>query len=172
MDGFVAIGEVVKAIGLKGEVKLYPLLDFWEPLLGSDFLVWQDGSPVRIRNHRLAGQIPALRLNGCDSRNQAEDLVGRQLGFLRASYLDPGFPRPAGGLPFRFLGRDVVTTTGQHVGQVDEVRLAGGSFLLVIPAGKAEILIPAVEPILRPDDGLEGPLVIDPPEGLLDVHRG
>ena len=32
-----------------------------------------------------------------------------------------------------------------------------------------ETLIPALPPILRPDDGLDGVLVIDPPEGLLDV---
>jgi hypothetical protein len=30
-------------------------------------------------------------------------------------------------------------------------------------------MIPAVEPILRSDDGLEGPLVVDLPEGLLDA---
>lgn len=172
MDDFVVIGEVVKPIGLKGEVKVYPLLDFYGPLLDSEFLVWQDGSPVRIRGHRLSGQMPVLRLTTSGTRTQAEGLVGRQLGFLRTRYLEPGFPRPSGGLPFRYLGRDVVTTAGQRVGQVDEVRLAGGRFLLVIASGQAEILIPAVEPILQPDEGLEGPLVIDPPEGLLDVHRG
>ena len=172
MDDFVPIGEVVKALGLKGEVKLYPLLDYFEPLLDSGFLVWQEGDPVRVRSHRRAGQMPALRMQACDTRDQAEALVGRLLGFRRASYLEPAFPRPAGGLPFRYLGREVVTGTGRLVGTVDEVRLAGGQFLLVIPADGAEILIPAVEPILRPTEGLAGPLVIDPPEGLLDVHRG
>ena len=38
--------------------------------------------------------------------------------------------------------------------------------------GTGEILIPAVAPILRPADGLDGDLVIDPPEGLLDAQRG
>jgi hypothetical protein len=51
------------------------------------------------------------------------------------------------------------------------VRLAGHQFLLVIPVGDGEILVPAVEPILQPDHRLDGALVIDPPEGLLDVHR-
>ena len=61
---------------------------------------------------------------------------------------------------------------GDVVGTVDEVRRIGPQFLLVIPDGAREILIPAVAAILRPDDGLTGPLVIDPPEGLLDVQRG
>jgi hypothetical protein len=51
------------------------------------------------------------------------------------------------------------------------VRLAGGQLLLVVPDDAGEILIPAVAPILRPDDGLEGDLVVDLPEGLLDVNR-
>jgi hypothetical protein len=43
-------------------------------------------------------------------------------------------------------------------------------YLLVVPVEGGEILVPSVEPILRFDDALEGPLVIDPPEGLLDVQ--
>jgi len=172
MDAFVAIGEIVKAIGLKGEVKLYPLLDFHEPLLGTDFLVWADGTPARLRGHRPAGSgCVALRIEGSDDRDGAETLVGRELGFLRASYRDPAFPRPPGGLGFRYLERRVVTASGDVVGTVDEVRRAGGQLLLVVPDGAGEILIPAVAPILRPDDGLDGDLVVDPPEGLLDVHR-
>ena len=44
MERFVGIGEVVKAVGLRGEVKLYPLLDFHAPLLGSAYLTWEDGA--------------------------------------------------------------------------------------------------------------------------------
>ena len=171
MDDFVAIGEIVKAVGLRGEVKLFPLLDFHEPLLDSGFLVWDDGTPVRLRGHRPSGGCLVIRLAGSDDRSGAERLVGRELGFARERYLDPDFPRPEGGLAFRYLERRVVTTAGHEVGQVAEVRRLGGQLLLVVSCGDGEILIPAVAPILRASDGLEGDLVIDPPEGLLDVHR-
>jgi len=175
MSGFIVIGEVVKAIGLKGEVKLYPLLDYHEPLLDSPYLVWGDGVPVEVEWHRQAGSCEAVKVRSVDGRNAAESCVGRELGFMRRSYLEPEFPRPTGGLPFRYLGREVATVDGHKVGTVNEVRFTGGGFLLVIPdpreVGK-EILIPAVEPILRSDEGLEGVLVIDPPEGLLDVQTG
>lgn len=166
------IGEVVKAVGLRGEVKLYPLLDFHEPLLESGFLVWEDGGAAPVECFRPAGQCVAVKVDGVADRTGAEALVGRTLGFRREDYLDPAFPRPACGLPFRYLGRPVRTPDGREVGVVDEVRFAGGSFLLVIPDGTREILIPAVAPILRADDGLDGPLEIDPPEGLLDVQSG
>lgn len=175
MDPFIVIGEVVKALGLKGEVKLYPLLNFHEAVLEGPYLVWDDGTAVEVQWHRPAGSCEAVKVSGTGDRNAAEALVGRRLGFRRESYLEPDFPRPAGGLPFRYLGREVVTVAGQTVGKVEEVRFTGAGYLLVIPdPGErgAEILIPAVVPILQPDDGLEGPLVIDPPEGLLDVQKG
>lgn len=172
MDAFVPIGEIVKAVGLRGEVKLYPLLDFHEPVLMSRFLVWQDGTEAAVLRHRpTSGGCYALVVDGCDDRDTAEELVGCELGFARTDYLDPEFPRPAEGLAFRYLDRRVVTTAGVEVGTVDEVRRAGGQLLLVVPDDVGEILIPAVAPILRPDAGLEGDLVVDPPEGLLDVHR-
>jgi 16S rRNA processing protein RimM len=172
MDRFVCIGEVVKAIGLKGELKLYPLLDYYPPVLESPYLVWRDGSPVMVRKHRPAGSCVAVTVEGIGDRNAAEAAVGRELGFRRDSYACPDFPRPEEGLPFRYLDRPVETVDGQKLGTVAEVRLAGARYLLVIPSDKGEILIPSVEPILRFDDELEGVLVVDPPEGLLDVQSG
>jgi len=119
----------------------------------------------------VGGGCWALGVAGVTDRDGAEALVGRELGFRRADYLRDDFPRPDGGLPFRYLGRRVVTADGRTVGEVDEVRLAGAGHMLVIVDEDGEILIPAVAPILRDDPGLEGDLVIDPPEGLLDVHR-
>lgn len=172
MDDFVAIADVVKAVGLKGEIKLYPLLDFHEPLLDSSYLVWGDGTPATLQGHRQAGACVAAAPQDSRDRSQAEALVGRQVGFRRDDYLREDFPRPPQGMAFRFLDRPVVTVDGDPVGPVTEVRRAGGNLLLVVAAAGSEVLIPAVEPILRPDAGLTGDLVIDPPEGLLDVNAG
>ena len=172
---FVIIGEIVKAIGLKGEIKLYPLLDFHRQLLQSRYLVWQDGTRAEIARHRQAGSCEALKLREVNDRNAAEAMVGRELGFMSHSYLAADFPKPDEGLPFRWLGREVQTTDGQSIGIVDEVRVAGAGYMLVLPdpeqAGKS-LMIPAVAPILKPEDGLTGVLIIDPPEGLFDVQRG
>jgi len=169
MDELVLIADVVKAVGLKGEVKLYPLLDFHAPLLTSEFLVWQDGTTAVLEKARPAGNCVAVKPLGCDDRNEAEALVGRQLGFQRAAYENEAFPRPEGGLPFRYLGRSVHDADGQTLGTVQEVRRYTGQILLVIEYDGREVMIPAVVPILQPDEGLSGPLVVDLPEGLLDA---
>lgn len=169
MDEFVPIADVVKAVGLKGEVKLYPLLNFHAPLLASDVLVWNDGSSAPLERSRPSGGCVAVKPLGCDDRNAAEAMVGRQIGFPRDAYADAAFPRPAEGLPFRFLGRDVQLADGGSLGTVQEVRRYAAQVLLVIEHEGREVMIPAVDPILLDDGGLEGPLVVDPPEGLFDA---
>lgn len=172
MNRFVCIGEVVKAIGLRGEVKLYPMLDYFEPLLKSRFMVWADGSAASVERHRPAGSCIGLKVDGVHDRNGSEALVGREIGFMSQSYLEEDFPRPESGLPFRYLGRQVQTVEGGNLGEVQEVRVGGAEYLLVIPGEAGEILIPTVEPILRFDDELEGDLVVNLPEGLIDVQTG
>ncbi len=168
-EGFVPIAEVVKAVGLRGEVKLYPLVDFHGELLGSRYLHWRDGAAADFERGRASGDCVVAKFAGCDTREDAEAMVGRELGFAREDYLAEDFPRPPEGLPFRYLGRTVVTTAGETVGTVDEVRRYAVQVLLVLQREGREVLIPAVAPILRPDAGLDGPLVVDPPAGLLEV---
>ena len=169
LEGFVPVAEVVKAVGLKGGIKLYPLLDWHDPLLDGGWLVWDDGTEFVVLKRRDSGACVVVEVEGLVGRDRAEEAVGRTVGFLRSRYTESEFPRPDGGLPFRWLDREVRTVDGEVVGTVDEVRRHGAQFTLVIPSPRGEILIPALAPILRPDPGLEGELVIDPPEGLLDV---
>jgi ribosomal 30S subunit maturation factor RimM len=49
------------------------------------------------------------------------------------------------------------------------VRRYAAQVLLVIEREGREALIPAVDPIVEVDDAMEGPVVADPPEGLLDA---
>lgn len=168
-DPFIPVAEVVKAVGLRGEFKLYPLVDWHAELLDSRFLHWRDGTPFRPSGYRSDRSCVVVRTETCTTREGAEALVGREIGFDRGQYLEPDFPRPAGGLPFRYLGRPVETVAGVAVGRVSEVRRYASQVLLVVarPDG-SEALVPAVAPILRPGDGLAGPLVIDPPPGLIE----
>jgi len=172
---FVVIGELVKAIGLKGEIKLYPLLNYYQDLLDSKFLVWADGTPAEVSRHRQAGSCRAIKVPDVHDRNGAESMVGRKLGFMSHSYLVADFPKPEAGLPFRWLGREVATASGEALGVVDEVRVAGAGYVLVLEdceqAGN-RLMIPALAPILQPEDDLSGTLIVDPPEGLFDVQRG
>lgn len=167
--GFVQVAEVVKAVGLKGELKLYPMIDWWEELLDTDLLIWDDGVPLEVHGWRIHGPCYVVLVDAVADRDAAETRVGRSIGFLRSRYPEPGFPKPRGGLPFRWLGCEVHDVDGEVLGEVHEVRRYGPQFTLAIRRGEREVLIPAVPPILVDGAGFPEPIVVDPPEGLLDV---
>jgi 16S rRNA processing protein RimM len=70
------------------------------------------------------------------------------------------------------VGCVVVTVAGREVGPVAEVLSAGESEVLVVrPEGRAEILIPFSREICRKVDPAARLIVIDPPDGLLDLNE-
>jgi 16S rRNA processing protein RimM len=72
----------------------------------------------------------------------------------------------------QILGCRVVTVDGRELGRVADIQSAAGSDLLVIrPGGREEILIPFSRNICREVNLEAGLIVIDPPDGLLDLNE-
>lgn len=72
----------------------------------------------------------------------------------------------------QLLGCMVVTAGGLEVGPVADILSAGASDLLVIkPAGRGEILIPCSREICLEVNLRSRVIVIDPPDGLLDLNE-
>jgi len=72
----------------------------------------------------------------------------------------------------QILGCRVITVDGREVGRVADIQSAAGSDLLVIrPEGREEILIPFSREICREVNLEAGLIVIDPPDGLLDLNE-
>lgn len=74
---------------------------------------------------------------------------------------------------FHLEGFRVVTQDGVTVGRITDLLTAPGSDLLVVTAesGDREVLIPFVRTICVELDMVNKRLVIDPPEGLLDLNE-
>ena len=64
-----------------------------------------------------------------------------------------------------------MTLEGREVGRVKDLIAVPGSDLLVVVSGGREILIPLVGTICREFDLQNRRLVIDPPDGLLDLNE-
>jgi 16S rRNA processing protein RimM len=82
-------------------------------------------------------------------------------------------PLPAGTYYHHDLtGCRVETADGRTIGVVKEVDSANGGSRLVVDGGAGgEILVPLVGEICRDVDVGGKRIVIDPPEGLLDLNR-
>jgi 16S rRNA processing protein RimM len=69
------------------------------------------------------------------------------------------------------IGCDVETVAGERVGQVTRIDTFGSAPLLAVKDGRHEMLIPLAEAICVRIDPAARRIVIDPPDGLLDVNR-
>jgi len=109
-----------------------------------------------------------VRLGGVESISQAEEFVGSE-AFVAEEDL-----HPLGEGEYYFHEIEdfsVVTLEGREVGRVKDLIAVPGSDLLVVVSGGREILIPLVGTICREFDLLNRRLVIDPPDGLLDLNE-
>jgi 16S rRNA processing protein RimM len=170
VSGEVRLGEIVKAVGLRGEVKLRLGEDFWDAALDSAQLELDDGAtrrPVRVEMWRPHGPgTCVLHLQGIDDRTAAEALVGREL-VLQAGALDVE-PPPA-PLPFQLRGLRVELVDGALVGEIAAVLKMPAQDVMVVRGADREHLIPNVAPIVREVDWVAGVMRIDPPAGLLEL---
>ncbi len=163
--GLVRIGKVVRAIGLKGHLGVAgsdgALGALRQVALG---LAGQEPGFHRVVEARPQGRVWAVRIEGVSDRTAAEGWVGAEVWALREELGEAGegswFWADLEGLP-------VVTVTGEEVGKVTGLVETGGVDVLVVDGPRGERLVP-----LAPYVTVErqaGRIVVDPPEGLLDL---
>jgi len=174
---FLVVGHLNKAHGTKGELVVWPLTDHPESTFAPGVvLLLGDASgdrpdpflpPVVIESVRPFREGFLVRLVGTTDRSGAESLRGRYL--LRPFEEAEGV---AAGEVFyhQLLGMLVETRDGQEVGRVSEVFELDSADLLEVegPDGKT-VLVPFTKQVIVEVDVDGGRMVIDPPEGMLDL---
>jgi 16S rRNA processing protein RimM len=170
-ERLVAIGEIVRPHGLRGELRVTPLTDdparfdrvgacvLWDPARDAR-------QPARVVGARRQGEAVLLMLEGCESVDAAAGLVGRLVTVPESEALPPG---PGRFYPWQLEGCRVVTEDGRLVGTVTRVEPGPGQDLWVVGDGAREHLVPAVPEIVLDLDLGQRRVVIRPPDGLLDL---
>jgi 16S rRNA processing protein RimM len=166
----VALGRVVRSQGRDGRLKLR--LNEKGPMgfvgrtvylqRGREFEAFEVESLVLDRNAYI------LKLKGVDTLEAADALAARE---IYASELDF---RQLGAdcyYDFQIIGSRVRTRAGAEVGTVASVVSAGGPVLLVVRRGDEDIFVPFTATICVKVDEAAREVVIDPPEGLLDLNE-
>jgi 16S rRNA processing protein RimM len=168
----VAVGEVLRPHGLRGEVRVRPLTDRPEERFGGplECVLWDPAAgqrrPCRITSCRFDGMGLLVRIEGVESPEAAAPLAGRLLAVSRERVL----PTAEGHFyPWQLEGARVVTADGRPVGVFAGVEPGTLQARWVVVDGAREWLIPAVPEIVREVSVEAQRIVIDPPEGLLDL---
>jgi 16S rRNA processing protein RimM len=166
----VALGKVVRSQGRDGRVKLKLSEKGPTGFEGASVYIGRPGGleTYEVESLVLDRNSYILKLRGVDTLAAADALAGTE---VLASAAD--FKRPAGGryYDFEVMGSRVVTVGGADVGEVEALLEAGGQTLLVVRRGGEDVYVPFAEPILVRFDAETREIVIDPPDGLLELNE-
>ena len=171
-DGLVAIGEIARVHGLRGEVRVTPLTDHPERFERvTECVLWDatrdERETRRISTARRHGDALLVTFAGCSAPEDAQALVGRLIALPRSEALPPA---EGTFYPWQLEGARVTTEDGALVGHVKGIEHAGAQDLWVVTAADGrEHLIPAVPEIVLDVDIAAARVVIRPPDGLLEL---
>jgi 16S rRNA processing protein RimM len=166
----VALGRIVRSQGRDGTVKL-KLKEKGARGLdpGTVYIDRQDGlRAFRVESYRIDRNVPFLKLGGIDSLAQADALAGCD---VYAAGSDFPLLAPDRFYDFDVLGSRVVTRDGTAVGEVAGILEPGGPVLLVVRRGGEDVYVPFTEGICVKVDPEAKEIVIDPPDGLLELNE-
>ena len=168
----VAVGEVLRPWGLQGEVRVKPLTDRPKERFRalSEYVLWEPvpdrRETCRIASCRFEGETVLVRMEGVTSPEDARRFTGRLLAVAQEDVL----PAPEGHFySWEMAGAAVETRDGRRVGEFVRVEGSEGQPLWVVAEGGREHLVPAVPEIVVEVNVAERRIVIDPPEGLLEL---
>lgn len=152
------IGRLTRPHGVRGELALHlttrhaPALDdVDEVFLGAHY---ERRAVLDARWHKTMWLV---RLERCPDRNAAEALRGQTVWVARATY-----PLPPGQYyPDQILACDVITDTGEALGQVTDILETGANDVYVVTGAAGEVLLPVIPQVI---------LAVDVPAKRITVH--
>jgi 16S rRNA processing protein RimM len=166
------LGSIVKVVGLRGELKLLPGPDFWPGALDATQLdlVSKDDARinVHIERYRAKRSTYILKFVEFDSIDDVESLVGSRLD-ISIEFITEG-NAPSELKPFQVIGAEVRLEDGERIGVVVDMLIGPVQNCLIVETDGHRIAVPVVDEVLIDKDLENGVIVINPPEGLLDLR--
>jgi 16S rRNA processing protein RimM len=166
----ITVGRIGPARGVRGAVFVEPWTDVPDERFAPGTTLRTDpadAGPLTVDESSTAGGKLVVHFAGVTDRASADALRGTRLVIDAAS-------RPALEDPDEFYDSDLVglaaaTVAGIELGTVqDVVHAAGASYLMLSQDGR-ERMVPFVRAVVPTVDLAARRVVIDPPEGLLDL---
>jgi 16S rRNA processing protein RimM len=161
-EGHVAVGRVAAPRGVRGELRVEPLTDFPERFAPGQAL-WVVGVRREVEQGRQQGKRILLKLSGVDSAEEAEALRGVLLEIPEselAALHEGQYYR------FQIMGVAVQDVTGRDLGNVVDIVHTGSNDVYVVHGPQGELLIPAIDDVIKSVDVERRRMVVELMEGL------
>lgn len=159
------IGKVVKAHGLKGHLKVLPYGETFSTLSAEE----------KITANLPDGTSLTLTVAEISPHQKTFLLISREIGTVEEAHRLVGAELcvPESRLPptdsgefywYQLIGLEVVNTEGQKLGTLEEIIETGSNDVYVVRRGREEILVPAIEEVVRDVDLQRRLMTVDLPE--------
>lgn len=166
----VTIGRILKARGIRGEVKVLLLTDIPDRFKGLESVYVQiakERTPrVEIKHVSYYKNFAYLQFTGHNSVKSVEQFIGCALQVDAAE--SPELPE---GVYYHFeiIGSEVFTDDDRFLGTVTDILETGSSDVYIVRDGEQEYLIPSTKEVVTQIDREKRKLIVHPLEGLLDL---
>lgn len=166
---YLAIGQVVRAHGVRGEISVVVLTDFPERFettewvyLGNEF----EAEPYRLKKYRWHNKHILLTLDGVSDRTRAEQLKEQ----LVQVPIEEAIALPEGSYYlYQLIGLQVVTTEGKTLGTIADIleTKANDVYVVTTEDSEQELLLPGIPEVIKSVDIEKGQVTVELIEGLI-----
>jgi len=160
---FITIGQILAPWGVKGKLKVKVITDFPQRFTPSS-KIYINRQPMTVDSAEQHKGKVIIKLSQIDTIEAAQRLRGQPIEIHRSQL----YPLPEGQYyHFQLIGLEVWTTQGELLGNITEILTAESNDNYVVSGAKGEILIPAIEDVVKSVDLDSRRITVEPIEGLL-----
>lgn len=156
MESRIEVGEFVNTFGIKGEIKVYPYVDYLEDIK----TIYIKNEKMTISKIRFQKNVFIIKLKGIDDINLIEKYKGSKV------YIDEDdLPKLPEGQYYDhdLIGLDVITDDGKNLGKLDDIFNTGANDIYQV----GEILLPAIDDVVKKIDIENKQIIVHIIKGLI-----
>ena len=166
---YLSIGQIVNIHGVHGEVKIYPLTDDMNRFKKLTELYVEAKGELKayeIESVKFLSSTVVIKLKGVDTVEAAQALRNLYVKIERNKAVK--LPKHSYFI-CDLIGVLVFDVDGNCLGEVSDVMHTGSNDVYVVKNEKKEILVPALKSIILDVDMEKRTMLVDLPEGLMDI---
>lgn len=152
----IKIGKIVNTFGIKGELKVYPYVDYIDELSK----IYIDNKEYTLSKSRNQKNVVIIKIKGLDDINLVEDLKNKEIEIDRVD-----LPKLKEGEYYieDLIGLDVYTDEGKLLGKLDDIFNTGANDIYQVN----NILLPAIPDVIKKIDIKNQKIIVHIIKGLI-----
>ena len=156
MESRMELGKIVNTVGLKGEIRVWPYIDYFDKVK-KVYINGKEHEIERTRNHK---NVVIIKLKDINTIDEAESLKDMMIEIERKDA--PSLPE---GIYYinDLIGFEVYSDDGKFLGTLDDIFNTGANDIYQV----GDILLPAIKDVIKQIDTDNQKIIIHLIDGLI-----